>query len=154
LLLTLSPFLSPAPTAAPRAFGFTNFVTEVTHNLVKTASIGPNGQVSGRLANGETYTSQVPTAIPDAELQPSYEIAAEARDRQDPAMTAHLTRCQSFDGPMASRERCMRMKNELVGRPSMSYNSSSSLLDRAPSVWSLDGTLANYNASADGKVTP
>ena len=68
LLLTLSPFLSPALTAAPRAFSFTNFVTEVTHNQVKTASIGPNGQVSGRLANGETYTSQVPTAIPDAEL--------------------------------------------------------------------------------------
>ena len=55
-------------TAAPRAFSFTNFVTEVTHNQVKTASIGPNGQVSGRLANGETYTSQVPTAIPDAQL--------------------------------------------------------------------------------------
>ncbi len=68
LLLTLSPFLSPAPTAAPRAFSFTNFVTEVTHNQVKTASIGPNGQVSGRVATGQAYTSQVPTAIPDAQL--------------------------------------------------------------------------------------
>ena len=55
-------------TAAPRAFSFTNFVTEVTHNQVKTASIGPDGQVSGLLANGQTYTSQVPTAIPDAQL--------------------------------------------------------------------------------------
>ena len=68
LLLTLSPSLSPAPTAAPPAFSFTNFVTEVTHNQVKTASIGPGGQVSGRLASGETYTSQVPTAIPDPQL--------------------------------------------------------------------------------------
>ena len=68
LLLTLSPFLSPAMTTAPRALSFTNFVTEVTHNQVKTASIGPAGQVSGRLATGETYTSQVPTAVPDAQL--------------------------------------------------------------------------------------
>jgi cell division protease FtsH len=68
LLLTLSPFLSPAPAAAPRAFSFTNFVTEVTHNQVKTASIGPDGQVSGRLADGQAYTSQVPAALPDAQL--------------------------------------------------------------------------------------
>ncbi len=45
------------------------------------------------------------------------------------------------------------MKTELARRPSMSHNSSSSLLGRAPSVGSLDGTLADYNACADGKVT-
>ncbi len=68
LLLTTAVVGRPVMTTAPRAFSFTNFVTEVTHNQVKTASIGPGGQVSGRLANGDSYTSQVPTAVPDAQL--------------------------------------------------------------------------------------
>ena len=37
-------------------------------NHVKTATIAPDGEVSSRLANGDGYTSQVPTAIPDAQL--------------------------------------------------------------------------------------
>ncbi len=68
LLVTFSLFARPAMTSAPHTFSFTNFVTEVTHNQVKTANIDPNGQVSGLLANGERYTSQVPTAVPDAQL--------------------------------------------------------------------------------------
>jgi cell division protease FtsH len=55
--------------AAPtKNFIFTDFVTQVDANQVRTASVDPNGRVSGRLANNVRYTSQVPTAIPDAQL--------------------------------------------------------------------------------------
>jgi cell division protease FtsH len=69
LLFTFSllarPEMGPTPT---RDFTFTAFVAQVDGNHVKTATIAPDGQVSGRLANGDGYTSQVPTAIPDAQL--------------------------------------------------------------------------------------
>ena len=70
LLLTVSLFGRPAMTGAvpTRAFSFTNFVTQVDTNHVKTASIDPTGQVAGLLTNGDRYTSQVPTAVPDTQL--------------------------------------------------------------------------------------
>jgi cell division protease FtsH len=69
-LLTLSLFVRPAMTGAvpTRAFSFTNFVTQVDTNHVKTATIDPTGQVAGLLTNGDRYTSQVPTAVPDTQL--------------------------------------------------------------------------------------
>ncbi len=71
VLLTLSLFARPAtiPRAAPnRNYSFTDFVTQVDANQVKTATVAPNGHVTGQLANGVRYTSQVPTAIPDTQL--------------------------------------------------------------------------------------
>ena len=72
VLLTFSLFARPAmnggAAATNRNFSFTDFVTQVDANQVKTATIDPNGHVSGRLANGDRYTSQVPTAIPDTQL--------------------------------------------------------------------------------------
>jgi cell division protease FtsH len=71
VLLTLSLFARPATmpgTTPTRNYTFTTFVNQVDANQVKTATIDPNGHVSGRLANGDRYTSQVPTAIPDTQL--------------------------------------------------------------------------------------
>jgi cell division protease FtsH len=70
LLLTVSLFGRPAMTGAvpTRAFSFTNFVTQVDTNHVRTASIDPTGEVAGLLTNGDRYTSQVPTAVPDTQL--------------------------------------------------------------------------------------
>ncbi len=70
VVLTFSLFARPAMTksAAPQNFSFTDFVTHVDGNQVKTATVAPDGRVSGTLANGDRYTSQVPTAIPDTQL--------------------------------------------------------------------------------------
>ncbi len=71
VLLTLSLFARPATmpgTARTRHYAFTTFVNQVDANQVKTAAIDPNGHVSGQLTNGDRYTSQVPTAIPDTQL--------------------------------------------------------------------------------------
>jgi cell division protease FtsH len=71
VLLTFSLFARPAMTKATppsRNYSFTDFVNQVDANQIRTATIAPDGQVSGQLANGRRYTSQVPTAIPDTQL--------------------------------------------------------------------------------------
>ena len=70
VVLTFSLFARPAMTkgAAAQNLSFTDFVTQVDSNQVKTATVDPNGHVSGTLLNGDRYTSQVPTAIPDTQL--------------------------------------------------------------------------------------
>ena len=71
VVLTFSLFARPAMTkgATPNQnFSFTEFVTHVDANQVKTATVAPDGHVSGTLTNGHRYTSQVPTAIPDSQL--------------------------------------------------------------------------------------
>ena len=71
VLFTLSLFARPVMStgATPvRNFTFTEFVNQIGANQVKTAVIDPLGRVSGQLANGVRYKSQVPTAVPDAQL--------------------------------------------------------------------------------------
>jgi cell division protease FtsH len=53
---------------AAQAFSYTGFVSEVTANKVSTAAITPAGSVSGKLHDGSTYTSQIPTALNDSAL--------------------------------------------------------------------------------------
>jgi cell division protease FtsH len=71
VVLTFSLLARPAVTNGTmpdQNFSFTDFVTHVDANQVKTATVARNGHVSGTLANGDRYTSQVPTAIPDSQL--------------------------------------------------------------------------------------
>jgi cell division protease FtsH len=72
VVLTLSLFARPVAssgTATPNQnLSFTDFVTNVDANHVRTATVAPDGHVTGNLANGDGYTSQVPTAIPDTQL--------------------------------------------------------------------------------------
>jgi cell division protease FtsH len=53
-----------------QSFTYTAFINQVTTNQVKTATISATGHVSGKLANGNNYTSQVPTATTDLQLLP------------------------------------------------------------------------------------
>ncbi len=51
-----------------QAFSYTGFVSEVTANKVSTAAITSAGSVSGKLSDGNAYTSQIPTALNDNSL--------------------------------------------------------------------------------------
>ncbi len=56
--------------AQARNFTYTSFVNQVSANRVSTATITSSGEVSGKLASGETYTSQIPIALDDTALTP------------------------------------------------------------------------------------
>ena len=67
LLLLLHPSMKATTT---RNFTYTSFVSGVTRNQISTATISSTGAVSGKLHNGSSYTSQVPTALNDDALSP------------------------------------------------------------------------------------
>ena len=67
LLLLLHPSMKATST---RNFTYTSFVSEVTRNQISTATITSTGAVTGKLHNGSSYTSQVPTALNDDALSP------------------------------------------------------------------------------------
>jgi cell division protease FtsH len=52
----------------PQALNYTTFVSDVTANKVSTAAITTAGAVSGKLHDGASYTSQIPTALNDSAL--------------------------------------------------------------------------------------
>jgi hypothetical protein len=47
---------------------YTQFIKEVSAGKVQSVSITPDGEVDGRLKSGETFTSAIPTAVPDRGL--------------------------------------------------------------------------------------
>ncbi|HWD51452.1 MAG TPA: ATP-dependent metallopeptidase FtsH/Yme1/Tma family protein, partial [Acidimicrobiales bacterium] len=49
-------------------FSYSKFFSQVVAGNVKTASVNPTGAVTGTLKGGDNYTSQIPTAIPDNQL--------------------------------------------------------------------------------------
>ncbi|MDA8317057.1 MAG: ATP-dependent zinc metalloprotease FtsH [Actinomycetota bacterium] len=53
-----------------RRLTYTAFVNNVTANRVSTATITSTGAVTGTLAGGATYSSQIPTALNDTGLSP------------------------------------------------------------------------------------
>ncbi len=54
-------------------FNFSTFLARVEANKVVTASINTNGAVTGKLKNGDDYTSQIPTVLNDPQLAPTLE---------------------------------------------------------------------------------
>jgi cell division protease FtsH len=52
-------------------FDYSTFLSKVDANKVHTASINPEGAITGTLKNGDQYTSQIPTAITDDQLAPT-----------------------------------------------------------------------------------
>ncbi len=71
-LITLALLLSPhVASTKTTAYNYTQFLSAVTSNKVKAATINPSGAVSGTLANGQDYTTQIPTALPDNSLYPT-----------------------------------------------------------------------------------
>jgi cell division protease FtsH len=55
-------------TSTPKELSFTAFQNDVTSGAVKTATVGTTGHVSGKLASGSSYTSQIPVALQDNAL--------------------------------------------------------------------------------------
>ena len=71
LLLTVLLFFHPNVSGkTTQQFTYTAFVNEVTTNKVATTTINGSGSVSGKLVNGDLYTSQIPTALNDPTLSP------------------------------------------------------------------------------------
>jgi cell division protease FtsH len=67
LMLLVIPSLSSTKTVT-KTLTYTQFESQVTSNLVKTASINESGQVSGTLTSGTHYTSVIPIAVPQNQL--------------------------------------------------------------------------------------
>jgi cell division protease FtsH len=66
LLMVFSPFRSrPSKTAS---LSYSEWRSRITAQTVKTATIDPSGHVSGQLTKGGSYTTQIPTAVPDPDL--------------------------------------------------------------------------------------
>jgi cell division protease FtsH len=68
ILLLWSPNMKTTTTVT---FNYSTFLARVEANKVKTASIDPNGGVTGTLRNGDDYTTQVPVVLNDAQLAPT-----------------------------------------------------------------------------------
>src|SRR5439155_14183602 len=67
LALTLLLFLLPTGKAATQ-LSYTQFLDKVNADQVKTATIDPNGSVSGTLSNGTKYSAEIPVALQDTNL--------------------------------------------------------------------------------------
>jgi cell division protease FtsH len=57
-----------------KTLSYSQFTTDVTSNLVKTATIDSSGQVTGTLSSGAHYASVIPVAVPQTHL--SAQLAA------------------------------------------------------------------------------
>src|SRR2546430_16199114 len=68
VLLTLLLFLLPVGKTTTTQLSYTQFLDKVTADQVKTATIDPNGSVSGTLSNGAKYSTQIPAALQDTNL--------------------------------------------------------------------------------------
>jgi len=68
ILLLWSPSMKTTTTVS---FNYSTFLARVEANKVKTASIDPNGGVTGTLRNGDDYTTQIPIVLNDAQLAPT-----------------------------------------------------------------------------------
>ena len=52
---------------------YSKFLSEVDSGEIRTASVNPEGAITGTLKGGDDYTSQIPTAINDTHLAPAAE---------------------------------------------------------------------------------
>ena len=71
--------------------GYTQFLNDVNGGQVKTATIDSNGAVSGKLANGDQYTSQIPVALQDNSLPGLLEKHHVQITAEGPPSTTFLT---------------------------------------------------------------
>jgi cell division protease FtsH len=68
LLATIVLFFLPLGGQRATELTYTQFLDRVGANQVHTATIDPNGSVSGTLTNGTDYTTQIPVALQDPTL--------------------------------------------------------------------------------------
>ncbi|MEU6641836.1 ATP-dependent zinc metalloprotease FtsH [Saccharomonospora sp. NPDC046836] len=63
-------FLPNLRTGTVASLSYTQFVDDVTNNQVQSVTIESDGSVNGRLQNGSAFTSQLPTALNNTQLEP------------------------------------------------------------------------------------
>ena len=68
LAVTLLLLFLPLGKAQSTELSYTQFLNKVAANQVKSATIDPDGSVTGTLSNGTDYTSQIPVALQDTTL--------------------------------------------------------------------------------------
>ncbi|HUC35943.1 MAG TPA: ATP-dependent zinc metalloprotease FtsH [Acidimicrobiales bacterium] len=69
VIVTLLLLFGPSPsTTTTHNYNYSQFLSQVEHNHVKTASIDPSGAVKGGLTNKSDYTTQIPTALNNSQL--------------------------------------------------------------------------------------
>jgi cell division protease FtsH len=68
LAVTLLLFFLPLGNSPSTELSYTQFLNRVAANQVKSATIDPNGSVTGTLSNGKDYSSQIPVALQDTTL--------------------------------------------------------------------------------------
>jgi cell division protease FtsH len=74
LAISLALFFLPYKTSpTPVSLNYTQFLKDVTGNTVKSATIDANGAITGKLTDGKSYTSQIPTGLTDTSLAPLLE---------------------------------------------------------------------------------
>src|SRR5579862_5849618 len=61
-------FGTPTSGSSPKSLNYSDFRADVVGGKVSTASITTGGHVSGKLTDGTSYTSQIPTALNDQTL--------------------------------------------------------------------------------------
>jgi cell division protease FtsH len=70
VVITILLLARAGSTSQSTTYTYSGFINQVTANSVSTATIGPTGEVTGKLKNGKSYTSQIPTALNDDALTP------------------------------------------------------------------------------------
>src|ERR1700726_3413249 len=69
LVVTLGLLFAPGTTSSsPKALVYSDWRADVDAGQVKTATIDTGGHVSGKLADGSSYTSRIQTALNDQSL--------------------------------------------------------------------------------------
>src|SRR6266540_2364990 len=68
LALTLLLFFLPLGRARSTDLSYTQFLNKVAANQVKSATIDPDGSVTGTLSTGVDYSTQIPVALQDTTL--------------------------------------------------------------------------------------
>jgi cell division protease FtsH len=68
MLLLFGGILWPLGRTSPTTLSYSEFLSRVEAGEVATAQIDPSGAVTGTLEDDSTYTTQIPTALQDADL--------------------------------------------------------------------------------------
>ena len=69
LLLTVALFLLPIPTVGKvEQLGYSQLKSDIAAGQVKSVALGPDGGISGTLANGTKFTSSYPTSLQDPQF--------------------------------------------------------------------------------------
>jgi cell division protease FtsH len=70
LLVTLGLFLLPTPGQSAIKLDYSQLKSDVTSGQVSSVSLGPDGNISGKLTNGTSFTSSYPVGVQDPAFVP------------------------------------------------------------------------------------